>query len=371
MAARRSRLQLPAVEQRLQQRRADAPDAGSAQQVAELRRLRAERSGQRDLRIQIGGGDADRRARLVQLRFGRADVRPLAHELRRQADGHLLRQRQRRELECRQRRFARQPSGEHGELVPRCGRARARAGAASRASARPACSARARRGAATAPSCRWRCDELELPLLRRDDLARGVDLRAQRGLAHGRGDDVRREREVGAIELVAAVIDLRLQPFELAPVAAEHVERVRDVHRGVVQIEDASGRHPDCPRATAAGESSRASPKRWRRRRGRATPPSRRRRFLLRLAQRRLGRGERRTVGDGVADQAVERVGPEKRPPVPANGAAGHESLRRAAQSRRTDRCGRQRRLGIARRLRAPPAPGNRGRPRIRSPSQP
>ena len=55
-------------------------------------RLRAEAAAQRDLRIQVGGGDADLRAGLVQQRLGGADVGPLAHQRRGQADRQFGRQ---------------------------------------------------------------------------------------------------------------------------------------------------------------------------------------------------------------------------------------------------------------------------------------
>ena len=138
------------------------------------------------------------------------------------------------------------------------------------------CASTARR--ATAPSCRCfstssSCRSSAAMISR---VAR--DLRPQRGFAHGGGDDVRCEREVGAVELEAAVIDLRLQPFEFAPVAAEDVQRVRHVDRRVVQIEDPR-RRQNCPMSDRPPGTSRASPRHWRQRPGRAARPSWRRSF--------------------------------------------------------------------------------------------
>ena len=50
-------------------------------------------------------------------------------------------------------------------------------------------------------------NDIELTLLGADNVLRRSNLRAQRGFAYGRRDDVRAQREVGAFELEALVVD--------------------------------------------------------------------------------------------------------------------------------------------------------------------
>src|SRR6516164_3023275 len=82
--------------------------------------------------------------------------------------------------------------------------------------------------------------ELKLPLhaahrflLSGERLPRGLDLRAQRCLADRRSHDVAGKRQARALELIALVIDERLQALELASVATEDIERVGNVDRRV------------------------------------------------------------------------------------------------------------------------------------------
>jgi hypothetical protein len=51
------------------------------------------------------------------------------------------------------------------------------------------------------------------------------------------------------------------------------------------------------------------------------------RQIFLRLAQSRTRGGQRRTVRESVADQAVERLGTIQRPPLRREVAGGHEAL--------------------------------------------
>ncbi len=97
-------------------------------------------------------------------------------------------------------------------------------------------------------------------------------------------------------------------------------------------------------------KSSRASRRRWRRPAGNSKSARAGVVFLLRLPQRRLRRREIRTVDERCADQGVERLRPEQRPPVGGQVAPGQDPLRFAA-----GRAGRRHRLGRQRRLRIRP----------------
>ena len=79
-----------------------------------------------------------------------------------------------------------------------------------------------------------------LAFQRDDPLGRG-DLRAQSGFLDRGGDDIRRQREVGGIELVAAGLGLRRQRFHLAAVGAEYVG---DVAHGDLRREQIVERRP-------------------------------------------------------------------------------------------------------------------------------
>ncbi len=132
--------------------------------------------------------------------FGGADVRPLAHEVRGQADGKRLRQLERGKIELGQPRFTRKLADEDRELIAglreslfqrRQVRARLRELRALREHVR------ARNGA----EVKLLLDQLELALLRIGDPARRADLLAKRGLAERCRRDVSREREIGRFKL--------------------------------------------------------------------------------------------------------------------------------------------------------------------------
>ncbi len=337
-----------AAEERLQQACADAPEARAGEEVAQLQCLGAEAARQRDLRIKIRGRDADVRAGLMQQRLGRQDVRALVDERGRHADRDFLRQRQRGELEPRQLRFARQTAGERGELMPRAGEI--------------ALEHRQRRlrlrklrllgehvGARHGAELELALHDGELTLLRGDDLVGGRDLRAQRRFANGRGHDVRRQREMGAFELILLVIDEGGEPLDLAASAAEHVERIRHADIRVVEREQAG--------AEAGGPELGTGDLFPRHRRnsvyGRIKQfAAARGQVFLRDPQRRLCGGERRVVRDCALDQRIERVGAVQRPPLGRQVCAVLHVLRRATEARSRDGRVRQRRLGVAVRLR-------------------
>jgi hypothetical protein len=145
--------------------------------------------------------------------------------LRRQVEGQLLRQPETVEAEALDRatsvvrpvsvarRFAllrqRLLQGRQGRLdLGQCGLLRGDVGAGDGAQPRLA------------------VQDVERVALGGDDALGPVDLGAQRGLEDRRGDDVGREREIGALELEALRFSERLERFDLAAVGAPQIEVV-------------------------------------------------------------------------------------------------------------------------------------------------
>src|SRR6266852_651086 len=88
-----SRLELPGVEDRLEQAGADVPDhVARIEQLGGGRRGHAVAAAQGQLREHERLRDTDARVGLMKDRFCRPDVRPLAQEIRRQAQRKVLRQ---------------------------------------------------------------------------------------------------------------------------------------------------------------------------------------------------------------------------------------------------------------------------------------
>src|SRR6266851_57882 len=177
--------------------------------------------------------DADARVGLMKDRFCRPDVRPLAQEIRRQAQRKVLRQLERRKIELGQARFPRKLADEDRELIT---------GLSERLFERWQVRARLRELRALRKYVRARngadgellLDQLELELLRFGDLARREDLLAQRRLAERGGGDVRGQRKIRGFELKALEVYSRMQRLEFAPRAARHVDGVGHVDRSVV-----------------------------------------------------------------------------------------------------------------------------------------
>ena len=235
-----------AMKQRLQQSGADAPHARAGEEVGQPERLPAEASRQRDLRIEVGGCDADIGARLMQERLGSENVRALPRERGGQAHRNFLRQREAGELELRQSRVAGQASGKHCKLVPGAGEIALEHGQRGFR----LCKLRLLGedvGARNGPQLKLALDNLELAFLRGDDLVGRANLGAHRRLVHRRGHDIRRQRQMRAFELVLLKIDERLESLDLAPFAAEHVEQVRDTDVRVIKREQAGtdAGHPE------------------------------------------------------------------------------------------------------------------------------
>jgi hypothetical protein len=124
---------------------------------------------------------------------------------------------------------------------------------------------------------------------------------------------------------------LRVQRFEFAPRAAEHVEFVRHVHRCVVEIEliDESGlAERDAVQLFARGAKLRVDA-------GQKGATGLRREVFARLPQCGLRRGDVRAVHEGLTDQRIERLAMKEGPPGGGNVRSRHKSLRQAGSPRR------------------------------------
>src|ERR1700674_1084602 len=72
------------------------------------------------------------------------------------------------------------------------------------------------------------------------DVLRGLNLSAQRRFPYRRGDDIGGERKMSGLQLKGVEVDLSAQRSQLAPRAAENIQQVRDIDRGVVEVEHAA-----------------------------------------------------------------------------------------------------------------------------------
>jgi hypothetical protein len=338
-----------AVEDGLQKPRRDAPyGRAGPEQVADLRRLRAVPPGQRDLRVEVCRGHTDRGARRVQQLLRGADVGALANKRRRQAHGQISRQLQPFEVELGKiRRIPREPAGQDRQQVAGLGEPflQRRHEHPGLGHLGPLCE---HRDVRRPSELELTLDERELLLLRRKDLPRRLQLAAQGCFLDRRGDDIGGEGEVGALELIPLVVDLRLERLQLPPLPAEQVESVRHVHRSVVEGEGAGlrarlaergGRNllPCGGHAPVDGGEERPV----------IGPPA-----FLRLPERRLGRAQCRAVRQRNADPSIQRLGAEQFPPSGGNFTPRVDVLRGSADPRRGGRLHRQRLRGISRNLR-------------------
>src|SRR6266571_4364723 len=277
-----SRLELSRMENRLKQAGADVPDPRS--RVEQLGRAgcgAAVTPAQGQLREHERLRHADACVGLVQNGFGRADVGPLAHEIRGQAQRKVLRERllERRQIRARLRKL--RALSEHIH----------------------------------ARNCAERkllLDQLHLALLRLGDLARRANLLPQRRFAERGGGDVPRQRKISGLELKALEVYARLQRLELAPRSAGEVDGVGHVDRGVVEIEDVGGNRRISKRRAGDPLTLRRQACVHARIENRVLGVQ----VLLGLAERGLRRSERRMAGERRAHEVVELRRAEKGPPL-------------------------------------------------------
>ena len=162
----------------------------------------------------------DLRARLVQQRLGRADVGALAHQLRGQAERQLGRQpqsaRRNRRHGRRRGRLADVDREPVAQPAPICAPQLRQPGLASA----PARAGSARRAMPRRPA-RTALGDGELPACAASDSARRSICSRSAACRIAVVDDIARQRQARRLQLVALVVDLRPQRFQLAPRAAE------------------------------------------------------------------------------------------------------------------------------------------------------
>ncbi len=275
----------------------------------------------------------------MQLRGGGANVRPLRHQPRRQADRDVARQRDRVQRQRRQLQLRRRAAQVGGQLVAGGGQACAQRRQGRLGGGQLA--ARGQRGGQ-----RGRADLL-LALgdayavaLAVGDRLGGAHLLAQRGLLQRGGDHVGGESQPGGVGLRLLHVGQRRLRLDAAAGAAEQVDAVADADAGVVHGQRREGERV-AERGAGLLLAGDAGIRIHRRKAHRAGGAG----VLLRLAQGGLGRGQRRAVAQGGVHPAVEFGIAEHGPPVLGHCRVDDETLCRAGHA---GGAGGQRLRGIA-----------------------
>ena len=166
-----------------------------------------------------------------------------------------------------------------------------------------------------------------------DELLGRLDLAAQRGLLHRRNHDIRRQSQVGGLQLKTLVVRLGLKRLDIAPDAAEDIGRIRNQNLAGKEIE---GRIFRKHQIAIVVRHSRPTEGGLLARRREVAVDGRQECALaggdicLGDTQRRLGGGQIGIVPQCAFDQAPERPRPEQSPPVSRDVTALGKSLRRS-----------------------------------------
>ena len=163
----------------------------------------------------------------MQISLGGADVGPLRHQRSRQADRQVARQSEMLQVECLSDLVSRELTGERGQQVALDRdlllQWRQRLlDLGQRGLLRQHVDLRGLTGLQLA------VENAENVTLDLDDALGRCDLAAQRGLLDGGRDDVRRQRQIGRLELEARLLGLRLQAFDAARVLSPKVRHEAD-----------------------------------------------------------------------------------------------------------------------------------------------
>ncbi len=326
------------VEQGLAGGAPDRPKAVTGrEQGAERGGIAAERAVERqagkargDRHADLGGGD-------MQAGLGRADIGPLADELRRHAERQIGRQAQVGEIELKPLQLGRRPADEDGELVVELihlllQRRNALFGLLDRAFGAGHID-----GGGFAARVHSARDVPGLSIGGNRSVRSG-DLRSQPGdLKRGAGD-VAGQRQISRLHLEALIVLLRRGRLEQPFMAAEDVQHVgrlelRCIERVILRVR--GQRRGDGVGILLPNGGGRTLD-------GRKSRGALRETQLARLEQGLLRRREVRIMLDRFVFERVERRRSEQGPPATVDRHAPHEMLSGAIGARRgRRRCGR------------------------------
>ncbi|MNS89600.1 hypothetical protein D3C72_1236170 [compost metagenome] len=228
-----ARSQFTPAKQRLHQPQPQAPHVHAVGQIPRARALRAKAGRQRELRVLVGGGHAHVGGRLMPQRLGGQDVRALARQRGRHAGGNVGGQGQVGQAQGRRA----QRGGRQAQIYRQLMRGlrqlffqRRQRGAGLRHQqfliAQVGLCDAARRHALP--------HDVLLAHLRGQQVAGGGQPFGQVGLADGGRDHIGGQRHARGLQFVRLIIHLRRHAFQRPSVAAEHVQRVGHIDRGVV-----------------------------------------------------------------------------------------------------------------------------------------
>ena len=269
----------------------------------------------------------------MKLRLRRENVGPLAHEIGRQAERQIARQRDLVEIEIGRRPMARRLARQHRERMARdidlLAQGRQQGVVARELAAR---GLDVELGRDAGPNLAL--DEAKIGLVVGDDALDGRDLAAQRGDGEQLDHRVAGEGEIGGVQLEILCVGEGAGLLDGAARAAEDVERV--AHRradpeeiGIRREGRRQFRQPELGAVDVLARRAGADIDLG------IEPAHRLVQRFLRRDQRRLGAGERAAAGDRLLEHGVERLGAIERPPIAGDLLAHGEMLVAGALLRR------------------------------------
>ncbi len=289
-----------------------------AEQVLGMQGALGDRTGQGQLRIEVGLGHADLGGGRVQAGLGGADVRPVADEVGRQLHRQACRRGEAVEGEVRRGPLRRRLADQQGQGV-----AGDRQLLAQRRHLPPVAGQfglhRGHVEARAAAQLVGLGHQVEVLLIALYDLLAGGDLRVEGGDVDGLAHHLGGQGEIGGVSLEALGLGLGPQRLGLAPPAAEQVEVVAAGQAELVNLEGrvGEGDRPVRPRQLREAEGGQVHPVFG----DRGVGVELQARLLRQHGVARLGEvgagGLQRAVAVyGLAHRLVELGGAEQSPPV-------------------------------------------------------
>jgi hypothetical protein len=324
------------VEERCGKARGQCPHAIAArEQRAERQSLLAGGARERDVRIEIGGGDAHLRGRRMQLGFGGEDIGALVHELGGQTHGQGARQLEPAEVQIRRRPVRGRAADEDGERMARN---------------RKLLGSRGQQGLVIGELavCKQHVDarriaggerglhEVEVAPVLLEELVDRTHALGGGGERNRLAGDVAGERELRGAQLLALVLKERAALFDRARDAARGVERIAHrctggkIGEGRRRREGTQELFPVFLPSGARGEVD-----------ARVARAGGGRREFLRLLQRALRRMHGGTCGERLVNEFIQGVGTKQSPPVRRHGRTQYDSLRAVRSAGARGRRGR------------------------------